>query len=469
MQEIRIQKNDEYIIDITDIGVNGEGIGRIMGYALFVKDSVPGDRIRVKVIKTKKGFGYGRLIEILEPSKDRIEPKCKVARQCGGCQLQHLSYKKQLEYKQNKVQNCLERIGGCKDFIMEPILGMEEPYYYRNKAQFPVGETKHGELAIGFYAMHTHSIIDNKDCCIQLEINEVVMNIVRKFLEEYHIEPYHEKTHTGLVRHILIRAGLATGEIMVCLVINGNKLPYEQKLIEILTRNDLNKKGKKGFWKIASISLNINKEKTNVIMGQKCVYLWGQKYITDKIGENRYQVSPLSFYQVNSIQTEKLYNTALEFAELTGTETVWDLYCGTGTISLFLARRAKKVYGVEIVPQAVEDAKENAKINGIKNAEFFCGAAEIILPEWYKKYSLEEIDVVLVDPPRKGCDRELLKTITEMNPKRIVYVSCDPATLARDVKVLENDGYVVKKVRACDMFGNCVNIEAIVLIQRKES
>lgn len=473
MEKIRIQKNDEYVMDITDIGTDGAGIGRISGYALFVKDTVPGDRILVKIIKLKKHFGYGRLIKILEPSPDRILPKCPVAKQCGGCQLQHLSYEKQLEFKQNKVKNCLERIGGCKDVTLEPILGMEEPYYYRNKAQFPVGRTKDGKLTIGFYAGRTHSIIDTRTCCIQAKINETIINIVRRFLEKYHISIYDEENHTGLVRHILTRAGFATGELMVCLVINGNRLPHEQEFVEMLTDGNYQTEsiqgipGDPGFWKMTSINLNINKEKTNIIMGQKCICLWGQEYITDKIGENIYRISPLSFYQVNPVQTKKLYDTALEFAGLTGTETVWDLYCGTGTISLFLARQAKKVYGVEIVPEAIEDARENAKINGIENAEFFCGASEHVLPEWYKKNPGAIADVILVDPPRKGCEETLLMTIIQIKPERIVYVSCDPATLARDIKILEQHGYKLKRAKACDMFGNSVHVETVCLLSRK--
>lgn len=480
MKEIHIQKNDEYVLDITDLGTDGAGICHIEGFAVFVKDTVPGDYVRIKVIKVKKNFGYGKLMEIIKPSKDRVEPKCPVARQCGGCQLQHLSYEKQLEYKQNKVKNCLERIGGCKNFTIEPILAMDTPYYYRNKAQFPVGKTKDGKLAVGFYAGRTHSIIDTRTCCIQAEINEKLMELVREFLEKYQIPPYDEESHTGLVRHILTRAGFATKELMVCLVINGDKLPYEQELIRMLTQKEWktltsgNHKEKdisistSEIWNITSIVLNINKEKTNVILGKNCVLLWGREYITDSIGENTYRISPLSFYQVNPIQTKKLYDLALEFAGLTGKEIVWDLYCGTGTISLFLARQAKKVYGIEIVSQAIEDAKENAVRNGIENAEFICGAAELILPEWYKKNPDTKADIVVLDPPRKGCDEKLLMTIISMKVEKIVYVSCDPATLSRDVGILEKHGYCLKRVRTCDMFGNSVHVESVVLMSRVE-
>jgi 23S rRNA (uracil1939-C5)-methyltransferase len=327
---------------------------------------------------------------------------------------------------------------------------------------------------------------------IQAEVNEKIMNLVRLFLERYRISVYEEETHTGLVRHILTRAGFATGELMVCLVINGEKLPHEKEFVEMLTEADFGdvgeKKEKTGdkeqenillpesekgekernrFWKMTSISLNMNKEKTNVILGPSCRFLWGREYITDKIGENVYRISPLSFYQVNPVQTKKLYDLVLEFAGLTGKETVWDLYCGTGTISLFLARRAKKVYGVEIVPQAVEDAKENAKANGIENAEFFCGAAQEVVPAWHEREPEAEVDVIVVDPPRKGCDGKLLNTMAEMKPEKIIYVSCDPATLARDVKVLEELGYRMERGRACDMFGNSVHVETVVLLSRK--
>ncbi len=476
MKEIPIQKNEEYSLEITDIGTDGAGIGHSNDFVFFVKDTVPGDIVKIKVIKAKKSFAYGKLIKIIKPSKDRVEPTCPIARQCGGCQLQHLSYEKQLEYKQRKVKNCLERIGGCKEFVLEPILRMNEPYHYRNKAQFPVGKTKDGKLAIGFYAGHTHSIIDTRVCCIQAEINEKVMELIRNFLETYQIPRYDEESHTGLVRHILTRVGFATGELMICLVINGDKLPYEKEFVEMLTKKEWKisiNQGEKDsdsskFWKVTSISFNINKEKTNVIMGQECVFLWGKPYITDKIGENSYRISPLSFYQVNPIQTKKLYDTVLEFAKLTGKEIVWDLYCGTGTISLFLAHQAKKVYGVEVILQAVEDAKENAKINGIENAEFFCGRAELVLPKWYEQYPQEKADLVVLDPPRKGCDKKLLLTIATMEVEKIVYVSCDPATLARDIKILGEYGYCLKRVRTCDMFGNSIHVETIVGLQRQD-
>jgi 23S rRNA (uracil1939-C5)-methyltransferase len=362
-------------------------------------------------------------MKLIKASDFRIEPRCPIAARCGGCQLMHMDYQKQLEYKENKVRSCLTRIGGFheKDYVMEPISGMEEPYYYRNKSQFPVGRGKDGSIAIGFYAGRTHSIIDTKHCYIGAKANEDILTVVRSYIIKNHIEPYEEETHKGLIRHILTRVGYSTGEIMVCLVVNGTQLPRKEELVQSL----LKVQGMK------SICLNVNKEKTNVILGEQIIPLYGETYITDRIGAVQYRISPLSFYQVNPVQTMKLYDIALDYADLHGEETVWDLYCGIGTISLFLAQKAKRVYGVEIVPQAIEDAKVNAQINGIENAEFFVGAAEEVLPKKYKEENIHA-DVIVVDPPRKGCEQSLLDTILSMAPKRVVYVSCDPATLARD-------------------------------------
>jgi 23S rRNA (uracil1939-C5)-methyltransferase len=455
-------KNEELQVTIDAIGSEGEGIAHVNGYTLFIKDTLIGDEALVKVIKTKKNYGYARLEKILTPSPHRVEPRCAVARQCGGCQLQHLDYEEQLRYKENKVKDCFKRIGHFGDEIdvmMEPIIGMDEPYYYRNKAQFPVGRDKEGRVVTGFYASRTHSIIDTPHCYIQAKVNDSLLGIIKTFLQEEGIEPYNEETHTGLVRHILTRVGFVTGEIMVCLVLNGKRLPNHEKLVKELEKVE----------GMTSISININTEKTNVILGPTCKTLWGQDYITDYIGEIKYQISPLSFYQVNPIQTKKLYETALEYADLSGNEVVWDLYCGIGTISLFLAKKAKQVYGVEIVPQAIDDAKNNAKINNITNAEFFVGAAEEVMPEKYKQSSESmSADVVVVDPPRKGCDEALLNTIVLMKPKRVVYVSCDPATLARDCRFLNDHGYEIKRIRAVDQFAHSTHVETVVLMSRKD-
>ena len=453
--ETVVKKNDLVEITIEDIGSDGEGIGKYQGYTLFVKDTTVGDRAIVKVIKTGKTYGFARLMELVKPSEYRVEPRCPIASKCGGCQLQHMDYAKQLEYKENKVRHCLTRIGGFCDIPMEPICGMEEPYYYRNKSQFPVGKRRDGGVAIGFYAGRTHSIIDTERCYIGAEVNTDILRFMRSFIEQYHIEPYEEETHQGLLRHILTRVGYRTGEVMVCLVVNGRDIPHKEELI----------KGLREIPGMKSICLNVNQSKTNVILGETIVPLWGESYITDYIGDIAYRISPLSFYQVNPVQTKKLYDIALLYADLHGDEVVWDLYCGIGTISLFLAQKAKMVYGVEIIPQAIEDAKRNAQINNIRNAEFFVGAAEEVLPAKYQEENIHA-DVIVVDPPRKGCAQSLLDTILKMAPKKVVYVSCDPATLARDLKYLCEKDYELVKVRAVDQFSHSVHVESVARIER---
>ena len=445
-----LNKNDICEITIEDLGVGGEGIGKADGYTVFVKDTVIGDVARVKIIKARKNYGYGRLISLIRPSDIRQEPRCASARACGGCQIQHIRYEEQLRFKQEKVKGLLRHIGGVKDPVMLPIIGMDDPWFYRNKVQYPVGLDKEGRAVTGFYAGRTHAIIPVETCCIQDRRNEKIMAAIRRWIDAYHISVYDETAHRGLIRHILTRIGRHTDEIMVCLVANGDSLPHVEPLIEEL----------KTFPGMTSICLNINREKTNVILGDQVRCLWGQRYITDRIGDVSYRISPLSFFQVNPVQTEVLYRTALEFAALKETDRVWDLYCGIGTISLFLARHAKQVRGVEIIPQAIDDARENARINGIKNASFFVGKAEEVLPAEYARTG-EGADVIVVDPPRKGCDEKLLDCMVKMAPDRIVYVSCDPATLARDVKILEARGYKLEKARCVDMFPHSVHVECV--------
>ena len=452
------RKNDIVTLDIEDCGVDGEGIGKADGFTVFVKDAVIGDRVTAKIMKAKKNYGYGRLMEILKPSPYRVEPKCAFARQCGGCQLQALSYEQQLAFKEKKVRGHLERIGGFTELPMEPIIGMDEPYHYRNKAQFPVGKNKEGRIITGFYAGRTHTIIENRDCALGVSQNKEVLDRVIAHMEAYGIEPYNEETGKGLVRHILIRYGFFTGEVMVCLVLNGSSIPQKETLIEHLLE----------IPGMTSITINVNKKRSNVILGEEIRLLWGKPYITDKIGDISYQISPLSFFQVNPLQTGKLYSKALEYADLHGEETVWDLYCGIGTISLFLAQKAKFVRGVEIIPAAIENANDNARLNGIENVEFFVGKAEEVLPAEYKKNGIYA-DVIVVDPPRKGCEESLLATMIEMKPKRIVYVSCDSATLARDLKYLCERGYELRKVCPVDQFGGTVHVETVVLLGRKKS
>ena len=452
---MEFRKNDLVTLEIEDCGIDGEGIGKADGFTVFVKDAVIGDTVTAKIIKAKKNYGYGRLMEVLKPSPYRVEPKCEFARQCGGCQLQALSYDQQLVFKTNKVKGHLERIGGFTDIPMEPIIGMDELFHYRNKAQFPVGRNKEGKIVTGFYAGRTHNIIENRDCALGVAENKEVLDRVIAHMEKYGIEPYNEATGKGLVRHVLIRYGYFTKEVMVCLILNGNKLPKEEQLVKSLCE----------IPGMTSITINVNKKHSNVILGEEIRLLWGQEYITDRIGDISYRISPLSFYQVNPMQTQKLYAKALEYADLHGQETVWDLYCGIGTISLFLAQKAKFVRGVEIVPAAIENAKENAKLNGLENTEFFVGKAEEVLPREYKKNGVYA-DVIVVDPPRKGCDETLLETMIEMNPERIVYVSCDSATLARDLKYLCERGYELRKVCPVDQFGMTVHVETVVLLSK---
>ena len=454
---MEFRKNDLVTLEIEDCGIDGEGIGKADGFTVFVKDAVIGDTVTAKIIKAKKNYGYGRLMEVLKPSPYRVEPKCEFARQCGGCQLQALSYDQQLVFKTNKVKGHLERIGGFTDIPMEPIIGMDELFHYRNKAQFPVGRNKEGKIVTGFYAGRTHNIIENRDCALGVAENKEVLDRVIAHMEKYGIEPYNEATGKGLVRHVLIRYGYFTKEVMVCLILNGNKILKEEQLVKSLCE----------IPGMTSITINVNKKHSNVILGEEIRLLWGQEYITDRIGDISYQISPLSFYQVNPMQTQKLYAKALEYADLHGEETVWDLYCGIGTISLFLAQKAKFVRGVEIVPAAIENAKENAKLNGLENTEFFVGKAEEVLPREYKKNGVYA-DVIVVDPPRKGCDETLLETMVEMNPERIVYVSCDSATLARDLKYLCKRGYELRKVCPVDQFGMTVHVETVVLLSQQK-
>ena len=476
-------KNDIVTVKIEDIGTEGEGIGKLEGFTLFVKDAVMGDVVEARLVKVKKNYAYARLEKVLTSSPLRVKPVCPYHKQCGGCQIQAMSYEAQLQFKENKVKNNLVRIGGFDQLfiesVMEPVVGMEQLWHYRNKAQFPVGTDKDGRIITGFYAGRTHSIIANTDCALGVEENEPILQKVLAYMQNEKVSAYDETTGQGLVRHILIRKGFTSGEIMVCLVINGKSLPKEDRLVSTLRE----------IPGMTSIWLNYNTKNTNVIMGTEGRVLWGQNTITDVIHrrsieeinsgkdclrydskENAPQgitfaISPLSFYQVNPIQTEKLYSLALEYAGLTGEETVWDLYCGIGTISLFMAQCAKEVHGVEIVPQAIEDARKNAERNHIENAAFYVGKAEEVLPRLYEEEHIFA-DVICVDPPRKGCDEACLNTIIKMAPKRIVYVSCDSATLARDLKYLCENGYEIKKVRAVDQFGQTVHTETVVLLSK---
>ena len=427
------------------------------GYTVFVKDTVIGDKVQAKIMKAKKNYGYARLVEIMEPSKDRVEPRCAYARQCGGCQIQALSYEKQLAYKQQKIENNLIRIGGFQkeEIPMQPIIGMEDPYHYRNKAQFPVGCDKEGQLIAGFYAGRTHSIISNRKCYLGVEVNEQILNLVLAHMEAYDIPAYDETTGKGLVRHVLIRYGFQSKEIMVCLVVNGSRIPGAEDLIAKLRE----------IPGMTSISLNINREKTNVILGRKGKLLWGQEYITDTIGPIAYQISPQSFYQVNPVQTEILYQTAIDYAGLTGKETVIDAYCGIGTIGLIAAKKAGKVIGVELNKDAVKDARINAKENKITNAAFYQGDAGRFMVEMAAKG--EKADVVFMDPPRAGSDERFLSSVVKLSPKKVIYISCNPETLARDLKYLTKHHYKVEKIQPVDMFPFCDHCETVCELVRK--
>ncbi len=477
-------KNQLITLEITDISHDGEGVGKVDGFTFFVKDTIPGDKVTAKVMKTKKTYGYARLEQIIEGSADRVEPVCAFYKSCGGCQLQTMSYDRQLAFKQNKVFNNLLRIGGVEEELlhrtMEPVVGMDEPFHYRNKAQYPVGRDKNGEVITGFYAGRTHSIIANTQCYLGVEENQEILERILSYMKENKVSPYHEAEGTGLVRHILIRTGFTSGQIMVCLIVNMTKETWEKRgALKLHTEALI--AALKDIEGMTSISVNFNTRRDNVIMGNEVVTVWGQPVIKDslhmrdvaaefKLTDDKldFHISPLSFYQVNPEQTEKLYSIALDYAGLTGKETVWDLYCGIGTISLFLSKRAGHVYGVEIIPQAIDDAKANAVRNGISNADFYVGKAEEVLPEKYEKEGIYA-DVIVVDPPRKGCDAACLDTMLKMQPERIVYVSCDSATLARDVKYLREGGYELTKWRAVDQFGWTTHCETVCLLGNRKS
>lgn len=458
---MEISQNDILTIKIDDLGVNGEGIGKHEGFTIFTDDAIIGDVVEAKVLIVKKNYATAQLKKIVTPSKDRVEPQCEFHYRCGGCQIQNLDYRSQLIYKQNKVKNNLVRTGGFSesliDSVLQPIEAMENPFHYRNKALFPIGVSQRGNPIAGFYAIRSHSIVSNTSCIVGASENEAVLNCILDFMNRFNVSAFNENTRRGIVRHVLIRKAFATGQLMVCVVVNADKLPDADKLAAALMQID----------GMTSVSYCINKGMSNVIMGTRIIHLAGQKNITDFIGNVKFNISPLSFFQVNPLQTQKLYAAALDFAALTGKEIVWDLYCGIGTISLFLAQKARKVCGVEIVDVAIDDARKNALLNNIENAEFFCGKAEDVITDFYQKNSSQTPDVIVVDPPRKGCDKLCIETMIKVNPKKIVYVSCDPATLSRDLKILAAAGYQLKKAMPVDMFPHTVHVETVVLMEKQ--
>ena len=452
---IPVEKNTEYIMTIDNMGYEGEGVGKIDNFTVFVAGAIVGEKVKIKIVKVSKNFAFGKLLEIIEESTNRAEPVCSIYKNCGGCNLQHIDYNAQLDFKTNRIVQVINRIGKLEEVIIHPTIGMESPYNYRNKVQLPVSN-KNGVVNIGFYVARSHDIINMENCNIQDTVADLVVKLTRQWIKEYNIQSYDEENHQGVLRHIMIRKGIKTGEVMVVLVTNGKELPYKEEFIALMTKKI------KG---LVSVIQNINNEKTNVILGANCVTLWGKDTITDYIGEFKFEVSPLSFFQVNSIQTEVLYSKALEYANLSGGEVVLDAYCGTGTISLFLSQKAKKVYGVEIVPEAIENAKINAKENKVSNTEFIVGDTEKIIPKLIREGV--RADIVVVDPPRKGCDKTLLEAISSMEPKTIVYVSCDPGTLARDLGILDELGYKTLEIQPVDMFPQTAHVECVASLHRK--
>lgn len=447
------------IIDIKIVGMNheGQGVGRVDNFTVFIDGAIEGEKVRIKIIQVKKNYANAQILEILEKSVDRLEPICPIYQKCGGCNLQHVNYVRTIEFKKNIVIDSLKRIGKLEDVNVKDVIGMTEPYLYRNKTQYPVGGNKK-DVSVGFYEKGTHNIVDCDTCKIQFEISDKVKSIVKTFLNISKIKAYDEKTNSGLIRHIIVRVGYVTKEVMVVLVVTKDKVPNLKFLIEELKNN---------IYELKSIVLNINNSKTNKILGEKNVVVYGEETITDYIGKYKFKISPKSFYQVNPVQTQILYDTAKKYANLNGTQTVFDLYCGIGTIGIYVSDKSKKVYGVEVVKDAVEDAKANSKLNNIENIEFLLGKAEEIIPKMYQDGI--KADVVIVDPPRKGCEEKLLDTIVKMSPKRIVYVSCNPATLARDLLYLNNNGFKVQEVQPVDMFPWTHHVETVVLLSFVDS
>ena len=453
-QIIPVKKNDYIDVEFVDLTHEGQGVAKLDGFPIFVPGGLPGESAQIKILNVKKNYGYGKLIEIREKSPYRVEIPKEDMHKYGGCQLHHMSYEGQLQFKQNLVEQTLTRIGKLQDVNIHPIIGMEQPFHYRNKAQVPVGE-RNGRLITGFYKPRTHEIIDTDESVIHMEAINDAIKIVKEICSELGVAAYNEEAHTGVLRHIMARFGRKTDELMIVLITRTEKLPHREEIVGKIVAALPN---------VKSIVHNVNPKRTNVILGEKTQVLWGQDVIYDYIGNVKFAISPRSFYQVNPVQTQVLYDKALAYAGLTGEEIVIDAYCGIGTISLFLAQQAKKVYGVEVVSDAINDAKKNADLNGITNVEFTVGEAETVIPNWAKEGI--HADVIVVDPPRKGCDAALLKTIIEMKPKRVVYVSCNPATLARDLGILEADDYQTVEVQPVDMFPMTMHVECCALLKK---
>ena len=453
MNECPVKKNEDYVISIDNMGSSGEGVGRVDGFTVFVPGAIKGEKVKIKVVKVNKNFAFGKLIKIVEQSGERVDCQCSVFKRCGGCQLQYLSYKGQLEYKKQKVKDDIERISRLNVPVYDTI-SMDNPYEYRNKVQLPV-RRKDGKSILGFFAERSHDIIEMNDCIIENKKSKLAADVVKTWIEKYNIEPYDEKSSTGVLRHLMIRTAFKTGEVMVVLVTNGVNLPYKNEIIQELSKK---------IDGIKSIIQNINDRKGNTVLGKKNITLWGRSYIEDSIGSLKFDISPLSFFQVNPVQTEVLYKKVIEYCSFSGDEVVFDAYCGIGTISLFVSRYVKMVYGVEIVPEAIINAKENAKKNNIDNVKFITGKSEEVIPDLISKGV--KADIVIVDPPRKGCAKELIEEVSKMRPKEVIYVSCNPATLARDLKIFDGLGYKTCFAQPVDMFPQTYHVETIVKITK---
>ena len=451
-----IKKNNEYIVDIIDNGFEGEGIAKIDNFTVFVKGAIKGERVKILILKVNSSYAFAKILEIITPSEYRCSEDCSTYKRCGGCDLRHISYEKTLDMKRNMVQALVNKTLANKLEVNKTI-GMEEPYNYRNKAQYPVGVNKQGEPIFGVFANRTHEIIPMESCKIQTKISEDIAKYILDFIKENNIKVYDEKTNKGVFRHIIVKVGMKTKEVMCVLVINEDKIKNEKTLVNGLVEH---------FPEIKTVVKNINDKNTNVILGNKNIVLYGDGYIEDKLGEFMFKISPMSFYQINPVQTEKLYDLAVKGAGLTGNEEIFDLYCGIGTIGIFASKYAKKVYGIEIVPQAIEDAKENAKINNITNAEFMVGDVEFALSELIEKRNVRP-DVVFVDPPRKGLDNTTIQNLIKVAPKKIVYISCNPATLVRDLKLLE-EKYEVKEMTPVDLFPFTKHCEVVSILKLKK-
>ena len=451
-----LSKNKEYVVDIVDIGQGGVGIGKYEGFTVFVEGGLIQDKVKVRINKSKKNYAVGDIVEIIEKSPFRVDRICSDdLKDCGGCQIQELDYNKQLELKTNEVKQVISRIGKLENVEIHETIGMQSPCRYRNKAQFPI-QNINGSTAIGFYKKKSHDVIPTDMCVIQHDINDKIIKIIKTYIQAYNVSIYNETTHTGVLRHLVTKVGFTTNEVMVVLVANGTNLPHLNELASVLKENIL------GF---KTLVLNVNKAKTNVILGKENKVIYGNGKINDYIGDLVFEISPLSFFQVNPVQTEVLYNKALEYAELKENDTVFDIYCGIGSISLFLAQKATKVYGIEIVEDAIKDAKINAKLNNLNNVEFYVGKAEEVVPKMYSEG--KTANVVVVDPPRKGCDEKVLDTIVSMKPDRVVYVSCNPSTLARDLAYLDERGYKCVEIQPVDMFPHTMHVECRAKIVKK--